>query len=222
MLIDESYFINHLKISNIDEPDPNNILRNNLLALIEKCEEEVLSLCMGVKMWLDFKEQYQKDPSKLPQNYKNLLYGKTYTRGQGNDEKTFYWSGLVDESSRKSLLAYYAYIVYQKENVHQTTAFGQTKIEGKVGQQVSLTPKITRVYNEFVRMLQGGLYHNHSGLTMEGNPFWVVNGGLDYYGQNKGNEYVSFLKFLKDNEGDFPLLEINCRYHLGIKNEFGV
>lgn len=223
MLIDETYFSGHLRIVNTDEPDPNNLLRNRLLSLIDRCEEEVLSFCMGVDMWIDFKTKYQNDKDSLPQHYKDILHGKTYTREYNGKEYSFYWTGLVDEKAKRSLLVNYVYVVYQEENASQATAFGQSQINGKVGELVSATPKITRAYNEFLTMLQGDTRVDAHGKTMEGRSFWVLgNRGISYYEAENRGGYVSFIQFLMDNKEYYPLLRPMHGGRLKVKNEFGI
>lgn len=218
MLIDETYFTGRLKISNIEEPSPNNVVQENISTLIRRGQEELLTAFFGVKMYLDLIEKYQRDKDNLPQNYKDLLRGKDYTR----EGKTYYWKGLINDENKTSLLADYIYIVYQLENVYQTTAFGQTRIEGKIGEIVSVVPKITKIYNEFIQQVQGGKGAFSHGLTHEGNLYKMLKRGIDYTRGRNGNAYVSLYQFLEDNEADFPLLELDKWIIWEPQNEFGI
>lgn len=223
MLIDKTFFHGQLFIANIDEPDPDNLTYTDLNRLIEKSEEEVLSFAFGVKMWLDFKHKYKQDSQNLPQNYKDILKGKEYIKVINGHPQAFYWKGLVQEEEKVSLLAHYVYVVHQKENVTQTTVFGQTKIDNKIGIQVPVSSKVTRIHNEYIEMLHGGVRSDRTGFTHEGNPYWNIgNGGLDYYGINYRSGFVSLVQFLMDNSKDYPLLDTNFRKFGTLENEFGI
>lgn len=223
MLIDKTYFKGQLLIANLNEPDPDNITLSDLDDIIEQSEEEVLSFAFGVKMWLDFKKQYTKDPNNIPQNYKDILFGKHYTKTSNGQEVDLYWKGLTPLDRKESLLANYIYVVHQTENITQTTAFGQTKVDNKIGIQVPITSKITRIYNEFLELLQGGVRSDSAGYTHEGNPYWVVgNGGIDYFGIYHRKGFVSLMQFLYDNQKDYPLLDTNYKKIGVFHNEFGI
>jgi len=222
MLIDETFFKGNLYIANVDEPDPDNLLYTDLKSFIERSEEEVLSFAFGVKMWLDFKERYKADPENLPENYKAILNGKHYTKIYNGEPKDLYWKGLVQREEKESLLAYHVYVSYQNNNVTQTTAFGQTKVDNKIGVQVPITPKVTRIHNEFLEMLHGGIRTDRSGLTYEGNPYWDLGRGIDYFGIYNRSGFVSLMQFLLDNAQDYPLLEFNYSKFGTLQNDFGL
>lgn len=222
MLIDETFFTGNLYIANTQEPNPDNLFFSDIKSIIKKSEEEVLSFAFGVKMWLDFKESYQKGKEHLPQNYKDILNGKTYTKIINGKESECFWKGLVQEDEKKSLLANYAYTIYQKENVTQSTAFGQVKVDGKLGNVASATPKITSAYNEFIEMLYGNVRSGSSGYTYEGNPYWVINRSIDYCGVFNRSGFVSLMQFLLDNAEHYPLLNTNFERFGTIQNEFGL
>ena len=224
MLIDKTYFKGDLLIPNLDEPNPDeNTTAVNLDELIDKVEEEVLSFSFGVKMWLDFKTKYEEDSANLPQNYKDLLYGKTYTSEANGREETLVWKGLIQETKKESLLAYIVYVVYNMHNVTQTTMFGQTKIDTKVGTAVSISPKVARIYNDFIYQLYGEVRSDRSGLTLDGNPYWNLGRGIDYRGFKPTSGYVSLVRYLLDNVEDYPLFDANyLKFGGEITNEFGL
>lgn len=222
MLIDETFFKGNIFIANVDEPNPDDLFNETLKRVIDITEEEVLSFAFGVEMWMDFKEKYQLDSDNLPQNYKDILNGKVYTKEFNGKQKKLSWRGLIDKDKKVSLLAYYAFVIYQIETVTQTTAFGQVKIDNKVGNPVSISPKVSRIYNDFLEMLQGRIFYS-SGLTYEYNPYWVVNNrGIDYFGRNEHKGFVSLMQFLSDNKENYPLLDAHYRSFGTIKNEFGL
>jgi hypothetical protein len=224
MLIDKTYFKGDLLIPNLNEPNPDeNTTAVNLDELINQVEEDVLSFSFGVKMWLDFKAKYEEDSTNLPQNYKDLLHGKTYTSEVNGREETLVWKGLIQETKKESLLAYIVYVVYNLHNVTQTTAFGQTMIDTKVGTAVSISPKMARIYNDFIYQLYGEVRSDRSGLTLEGNPYWNLGRGIDYRGFKPTSGYVSLVRYLLDNVEDYPLFDANyLKFGGEITNEFGL
>lgn len=221
MLIDETYFNGLMMIPNIAEPDPNNRSANDLSNLIEICEEEVLSFAFGAVMWADFKTKYETEPA-----YIDIMNGKTYEK----DGKTFIWGGLVNSNLKRSLLVDYVFCQYHTNNVTQQTEFGQVAADTKVGQKASSTPKITKSWNNFLMKFQGGTYLNGAtGLTPEGNPYWIIprrlgNGyGVSYAGGNTQGGEVSLIQYLTDHKADLPLLNNdNSKFGLQFKNSFGI
>ena len=143
------------------------------------------------------------------------MNGKEY---QHND-KTCQYLGLKELPFRSSLLTDFTYYRYHTINVTQNTEFGQVASDTKVGIKASSTPKITAAWNRFLEKFQG--LHSSSGITPEGNPFWLVNGGVSYYGGGNGGE-VSLMRFLSDNKEDYPLLQSSNLFGLEFKNSFGI
>ena len=209
MIIDATAFTGINSIPNISEPEPNSSTGNFLAQLIEICEDEVLSIAFGRVMWEDFKA----NPTE--QIYLDLLDGKEY---QYNG-KTCNFLGLKELPFRSSLLTDFTYYRYHTINVTQNTEFGQVASDTKVGIKASSTPKITAAWNRFLEKFQG--LHSSSGITPEGNPFWLVSGGVSYYGGGNGGE-VSLMRFLSDNKEDYPLLQSSNLFGLEFKNSFGI
>lgn len=219
-LIDSTYFRDSNIIANVGEPGVNININDELNHHIQIGERDVLSFAFGWEMWEDFK-QYIGNGQLLPeapQNYQDIVNGKQYER----EGKKCYWLGLIQPATKESLLADYVYCTYRNENNTQTTGTGEAKISSKVGQSVSMTPKITKVWNKFIEKLHGSFRSNPSGFTPEGKPFWIYNGGVDYYGVYPKDGVVSLVQFLFDNKADYPLLDFNYRRFGEYKNEFGL
>jgi hypothetical protein len=224
-LIDSTYFEYWNLIPNTNEPDPNNRSSEDLDLIIESVEKEVLSYAFGFKMWNDFKTYILVNgfDTNAPQNYKDIVFGKEYTKNVGSETKDCLWAGLLEENPKSSLLADIIYYTYKTNNATQTTQFGESKVDTKVGNKASITPKVTKAYNSFVTKFNGGIKSFPNGYTMEGNPYWFVNGGVDYYGVYDNWGEVSLMRFLLDNKEDYPLLNTDIsRFGLSIKNEFGL
>lgn len=219
-LIDSTYFKNTNILADVSEPSPYTTIDHRLSEAILKGERDVLSYAFGWEMWEDFK-QYILDgeSSSTPVNYKSIINGKTYEK----DGKKCFWLGLIQPETKESLLADYVYCTYREDNVTATTQTGETTISSKVGSTVSATPKIVRMWNQFIEKLHGSFRSNPHGYTMEGNPYWIIpGGGVDYYGINRKSDPVSLVQFLFDNKGDYPLLDQDYRRFGKFKNEMGI
>lgn len=218
-LIDSTYFENSNIIANVNEPDPDYKTDKVLDLMILKGERDVLSFAFGIEMWEDFKNYIKTgiDPD-TPQMYLDIIKGKIYEK-QG---KKCYWKGLIQEETKESLLADYVYCIYHDENNPTTTGIGEVNIKSKIGYKVSMTPKVTKVWNRFISSLHGGFRDRPSGFTRSGSPYWIVNGGIDYYGIKNTIGEVSLMHFLSDNKSDYPLLNSDYRRFGEFKNEFGI
>lgn len=224
-LIDNTYFEHWNLIPNTNEPDPNNRSSEDLDLIIESVEKEVLSYAFGFKMWNDFKQYILTDgfDENAPQNYKDIVFGKEYTKIVNSTEKDCNWVGLLETEPKSSLLADIVYYTSKAHNATQTTQFGESAVDTKVGNKASITPKVTKAYNSFVRKFNGGIKSYPNGFTLEGNPYWFVNGGVDYYGVYDNWGEVSLMRFLLDNKEYYPLLNTDVRrFGAPIKNEFGL
>lgn len=219
MLIDSTYFENSNIVANINEPDPNAKTDNVLDLDIVKGERDVLSFAFGFEMWEDFKQYITAGIApNTPQNYLDIIEGKVYLK----DGKKCYWEGLILPETKESLLADYVYCMYHDNNQTQTTGIGEVSVDNKVGNRVSMIPKITKVWNRFIDKLHGGFRSRPSGFTMEGNPFWYVRGGVDYYGVQNRTGKVSLMHFLMDNKDAYPMLDTNYRRFGEFKNQLGI
>lgn len=210
MIIDETAFTGINSIVNINEPDPNSGTANLLASLIEICENEVLSIAFGRVMYNDFKANLSQ------QNYIDLLEGKEYQLN-GN---TFYFDGLNERTERSSLLTDYTYYRYNTINITQNSEFGQVAADTKVGNRVSSTPKLVSAWNRFVEKFQG--INQSTGITDEGNPFWILNRGVTYFSGSIDGGNVSLMRFLQDNKESYPLLDSANLFNLEFKNSFGI
>lgn len=230
MLINLEYFKRGKTfIPNINEYDPNDRLQSELINAMEICEYDTLLSAFGVDMYNDFKQYILVDggfDENAPQNYLDLVNGKTYEK----DEKEKVWRGILETNPRQSFLADLVYYVYKNQTATSSGEFGESLVEGKIGSVASSTPKMVEAWNSFVDKFVGGFRSNPTGLTIEGNPFWVVGSrlgnafGIDYYGEaHNHSPFVSMIKFLDDNREDYPLLKMKPQhFNLSYKNSFGL
>ena len=88
----------------------------------------------------------------------------------------------------------------------------------------SSVPKIIECWNSFVEKFNGGYRDITSGFTQDGKPYWLLKGGIDYYGiYPRQSGEVSLIQFLDDNKADYPLLQEEIEF-VGFqkKNSFGL
>lgn len=221
MLVDSTYFVGKRFIPNLNEPDVNNRSNSDLQTIIDDVEEQVLSSIFGREMWIDFKSKYQnKDTVPLEQNYENMVKGCVYEF----DGKKYYWRGILEIDKNQSFLADLIYYEHKSQFSSLTTESGETKLNLKAGENVSNIPKMVEAFNSFAEKCFGSFRGLPDGLTLEGNPFWLLrNGGVDFYGINRDNENVSFIQFLHDNQSDYPLIKFNFgNIDFEYKNSFGI
>ena len=222
-LIDKTYFKGNRFIPNLNEAEPNNRLQEDLMMLMQQSDKDVLSLAFGFEMWEDFKQFINENggiKEETPQNYKDVVNGKTYQK----DGKTLRWNGILETNPKASLLADIVCYQYHNNNVTQTTENGQVMIGGKLGDKASSVPKIIECWNSFVEKFNGGYRDSPSGFTKDGKPYWVLKGGIDYYGiYPRQSGEVSLIQFLADNKADYPLLQEEIEF-VGFqkKNSFGL
>lgn len=226
MLLDNTYFEQWNLIPNLSEPEPNNRTSEDLDLTIQQVEKNVLSYAFGFEMWNDFKQYIAENgglKDDAPANYLMIVNGINYTKEVNGKLQHRYWLGLLETNPKASLLADFVYYTYKTNNATQTTEFGEAAVTTKIGSKASITPKTTKAYNSFVTKLNGGIKSFPNGYTQECNPFWIINGGVDYYGVRETSGPVSLMRFLLDNKVDYPLLDSDIRrFGTPIKNEFGL
>lgn len=232
-LTDNTYFEIYNYIPNTKEYDPNNRTNNSLNDTIVDGENDLLSVAFGLKMLNDFSKYVLPNggfmdsiPDDSPQDekdrfeaYKLIVFGEEYEK----DNEYCQWKGLLETNPKRSLLADYVYSTYLSDNVTQTTSIGETKGDHKIGITTSSVPKIVNAYNKFVDRFNGSLVCNPSGLTIDGNPYWWIYRGIDYYGVNPKYGQISLIQYLKDREENLPYLKISpLAFDIHIKNSFGL
>ncbi len=196
-LIDASYFIREIHIPNVNES--NTDAGTKLEYFVDEKVRLLLSTkALGSVLFNQLNSNITNGvlSNTAPQKWKDLVNGKTYTK----DDKTYVWEGLLQTKGtfKKSLLAYYTYYYWLMDNVSTMVGIGEVRGEAKNAVNVNSTQRLTTVWNEFIKLYQG---ENDCYILQK----YLYNGVpvSDYYNNNQNN-YVSLLRFLKDNETDFP------------------
>lgn len=189
-LIDESYFNGIINVPNLDEPRGES---NESLTLC--ANDKVRLFLRNLLGYSNFKEldSFIKDgklEDNAPKKWMDLVNGCEYVKG----DNTYYFSGLLESSEylNKSLLAYFTFYHWHTDEYTQVVGTGEVSLNGKNAKNVNPSPRLVRVWNEFVKMYQGGanhlpIYYNHCGAEV-----------IDWIGSNNSN-IVSLATFLSDN-----------------------
>lgn len=214
-LIDVSYFIKGYQVPN-SAPSldiPNNT--DSFEVYIDKYARLLLQNALGHVLF-DELDGYVNNGTldgSATQQWKDLVNGKTYTLSG----RSYKWRGLIyDEGAFKgSVLTPFVFYNWHLENITRQSGVGEVK--GKAVNQINVdsTPTSVRAWNDYIMQYQGGFNNSYYRLSyVNGVPFH------DYFG-NSDNDYVSLLKFLRDNEASYP--DAKCRIEPeGYNNSFGL
>ncbi len=162
-LIDTDYFVKDIAIPSDTE--------SNLTNDITKYEPEILKQLLGYELW----KLVDDDPAS-PDRIQDLVEGKEYTVSFNNRNQTIKWNGLTN-SENISLIAYWVYYWWQRNNATHTTSLG----EGK-----------SKLENSFIAMSNQKI----------GNAWYRLRELYGYPGQRITEP--SAYNFLKENEDDYP------------------
>lgn len=214
-IIDDSYFTDDKFIPNLGI----GVTKEDINPLIDGCVHDLLESVLGTKKYLEFTENLTEEGELKPdasQEWINLINGCEY---EYNEEK-HYFKGLIFKRGayKNSLLAYYVFYKWLKNNVSKTTGIGEVVISSKNAVNVGLTNKVVETWNKFWSLLSDDYHHNGVKYVHYGVPIY------DYSNHNKKNS-VSLFRFLKENSyiyGNLPLdLPLTDDKH-GYRNKLGL
>lgn len=170
-LIDSSYFNNDINL-------PGKVLSGDyevITQYIAKYEQEVLLMLLGYSLYKEFKAEI--DAGTFSAKWLAFKDGAEYTVNFGSTDHTIKWNGLVN-SDKTSLIAYYIYYQYMRDNISLTTDIGEVYGTSENSERTNPGNKITYAYNKFV----------------------------DLYGKLMDGVFVpSAYRYLYENESDFDL-----------------
>lgn len=165
---------------------------------IDVSVRELLINALGVDNYNTLKGIIDANTLNDPGNekWKALVEGEDYTDQHGNKLR---WDGLQGFSKTNSVLAYYTYCKYLRDEDVIYTTTGTVKDVSKNAVSVSATPKYVNAWNKFMKLYQGGYQYVDT-------PRLIVNYrgefGFDYYQQKEG-VFVSLMQYVFDkNEED--------------------
>jgi len=222
-LIDDTFFIGKIEVSNLDEANSKSLTALNRI-IDEKCRLLLLS-ALGLvnfqamdSLLVNGKlpavpESPDVDP--VPPKWRNLITGCNYTV----NDVTKRWKGLyfIEGTYKGSVLANYCFPFYLEENVSYQSGVGEVKAEAKNARGVNSTQKYTTVWNEFLNMYQGSDCSRRVGNVYHIGIPQYEGYYVGYFGNN--NNDVSLLQFLSENASDYPDCEL---YVYDVKNQLGI
>lgn len=165
---------------------------------IDNCERDLLINALGVTLF-NLLTTAMIDLPNADQKWKDLVNGKDYTI----NSKTYRWEGLKGYN-KQSLIAFYVYCQYLRNDESTYTTTGIIKNTSKNAENYDPTGKYIKAWNSFISQYQKEYNYNP---TVSINAFGSI--GLDYYGNNDAKR--SLYQYLTDaNELDvtaFPNFE---------------
>lgn len=212
-LIDETYFKRELFVPNADEVGRR--AYEDLQEFIDGKSRELLRDLLGYSLFNDLDSQIVngKLPNTADLKWRNLVNGVEYTK----DGETYYWLGLlrVDGSFKKSLLANYVFTHWLEFSQSTQSGVGEVVLQAKNATRINSTKRLVNVWNDFVEMYQGdkGFYDYPHTYYYKGIPV------IDWATNDNDNNYVSLVKFIEDNDTDYP--DAPCKLY-ELKNSLGL
>ena len=207
-LIDKTYFNGILNIPNIYEVNSDEL--NNLNKNIDKYARLFMQEFLGVELFIDFDSHLTGGVlnNNAPQKWKDLVNGVVYTL----NDKTFKWKGLIytEGAINTSLIANFVYYFSYQNSINSSV--GQVVVNPRNAENINPSEHLTRIWNEFIDMYQGGAVSNPKQYFHNGVLF------LDYY-HNRESGFVSLLQFVTDKKDDYENINAPCLYY---KNRFGL
>lgn len=199
MIIDESYFINDIAISDTN----NESTVANLNSVIEKREKEALISILGYELYNLFISNITDEI------YNDIEEGKEFSFEFCGKTVTRKWVGLKN-AEKKSLLAYYTYFFYERDkNVFNSSiGFVTPKVEN--AEQDNPRVNYVNAWNNYIEQ-RGDLAKinscPHSLRTRRFRPRGTYFNKFDVSTYEFLNDDPSLFNFLLANKSDYPTWE---------------
>lgn len=197
-IIDGSYFIKELYVPNADEINSGS--GEELTLFIDDKARQCLKNALGYTLYNELDSEIDMSgmlKNTAPAKWQNLVNGVEYTL----EGKTFKWQGLKYSEGmyKRSLLATYVYYHWLIEQQSKMSGVGEVVVNAKNAVNINSTQRLVRVWNDFVMQYQEGLYdYNYQS-------YWKNNiKVIDWLGNSTSTDFVSLIKFLQDNDADYP------------------
>lgn len=179
MFIDKTYFTGAINL-------PGSVLDGTYALIsdyITQHEKEILTDLLGYTLYKELAANYDAVSGK----WYDFINGAEYTVG----DYTVKWNGLIN-SEKISLLSYFTYFHYVRDNVTSTSVIGEVLNIGENATRITPADKLV----------------------------WAWNQGLELYGSTSNDSLApSAYNYLKNHEDDFPLWVFT---ELGPINKFGI
>ena len=211
-IIDETYFVRKYLVPNAQEL--NSGANEQLKGYIDSMARLCLKDALGNVLFKDLDDNITAGnlDGDAPQKWLNLVNGVEYVL----DGTTYTWEGLIQENGafNESLLTPFVFYHWLYDNQSRMSGVGEVVTIAKNAINVNSTQRLVSTWNDFVSNYQTGC-NNYS-------PSIYFKGGIrviDWVGNNTNSDYVSLIKFLSDNETDYPEAALKM---YKAKNQLGI
>lgn len=150
------------------------------------------------------------DIDNAPTKWQNLIKGNDYIK----DSVTYRFDGLRG-FNKESLIAYFVYCEYIKNDNSYYATSGVVKTKSKNSEVFDATAKYITCYSAFLERYQDKEDCGEATYYISGDG--VV--GVDYFGNSDSNGVVTLETFLRDNKTDY---EGYCFKRFERINSFGI
>lgn len=149
-IIDETYFKGNIAIPNIEKD-----LDSFLSSYVDRYEKEILIFLLGYNMYTDLMEAMEE--ATLPNKWDAILNGATFNVTINGKLINCEWIGLKNDS-KISLIAYYVFFHYLRDNANQFTGLSVIKSDAENADVIDPNNKLVWAWNQ-ARNLAGCYDH---------------------------------------------------------------
>lgn len=223
-IIDYTFFQRELEVPNVDEINSKSLTTLNQF-IDEKCSLFMLN-ALGPVVFNQLKSLLVNgllpeaiSPNAELQKYWRLVNGTTYDK----DGVTFIWDGLrvVKGSYKTSVLAYYTYYYWLRNEVTYMSGVGEVKGNAKGAIMANSNRRLTETWNKMVSLNQGSYYQGSEQELYNIYDLGALDGWLN--GLNRlhccDKDSITLIKYLTDHSLEFTN-EYPKTY--AIKNQLGL
>jgi len=219
-LEDKDYFVGPLNVPNKDLYPNSNRVGNSVILqeAIDEHEKSLMLAALGAVTYDLFFAIFETTgalKAGIDAKWTKLVNGETYTV----DSKDYKWRGLrySDGTIKKSLIADYVYCKFSENNILHLGGVGMQTLDANNATGHNAIPKITNIWNGFVRKYQGD-------LALDGGPQSYISNygttqGVDWANDSNRSYDVSLYQYLLDKNVDFPDVEFHA---FATMNSFGI
>lgn len=137
-LIDTTYFVLEINIPNRDQAT----ISQKLNGFINKYENKILDIVLGYPLRKQFLDGYAQQPPA--DKWLKLAEGTDYTV----NSETKQWQGILNKTSKESLIALYVYYWYMRDAHTTTTNSGERINKVENSDATTSAWKISRAWTE--------------------------------------------------------------------------
>lgn len=197
-IIDESYFKRELSIPNVNEMYSES--KDNLDYFIDEKARLLLQNALGYQLFKDFDSNVLNGVLDVnaPQKWLNFVNGVEYSKSG----KLYKWNGLAyeDGTYKKSVLAKYVFCEWLRRETTVMTGTGEKVLSATNAQNVNSNYRLVNTWNSFLAEYQS--LDVRGGSPIIGRKHCATY--MDWIGGDSNSGYVNMLRFLRDNQEDYP------------------